>query len=413
MKKLFRSRTDCRLCHSTRLDKSIPLNPLPVASPNVGASATIGQTAPADVYRCLDCGAVQLLTVVDPEFQYRTFKYTTSVSAGLTQHFNDWINELCRRGEIRQGALVVDIGSNDGTLLRLAQERGARVLGIDPAVETAKAATTAGIPTLGEFFNEALGRKIAGEHGPADVVLSANTMANIDDLDDILAGVSAMMAPGGIFVIETQYALDVLQNTLIDVLYHEHITHYSVRPTRSLMERHGLQLIDSERISPKGGSIRFYVQKRGGPRPVAPRLEELVALEDKFGLYDDALYSAFNDRLAKLASDIRTRLDQSRKATGRALAFGSSVGSAALIHYFELGPHLDAIFDDHPLVNYLHKPGGIIPVLTGAQLSNELPTDVAVLAWRYADRIAAKQTAFRNAGGRFYAVLPEVRVVGE
>ncbi len=408
---LSRSRSDCRLCHSRSLHKCIPLHPLPVASPNVGSKATVDESAPADIYRCLDCGALQLLTVVDPAFQYRTFKYTTTVSAGLTEHFAGLIDELCRRGEIRPGALVFDIGSNDGSLLRLAKARGARVLGIDPAVDTAAAATAAGIPTIGDFFNEAMGHKIRDEHGPADVVISANTVANIDDLDDFFAGVHAVMAPEGVFVIETQYALDVLQKTLLDVIYHEHLSYFAVRPTAAFLEGRGFELVDAERITPKGGSIRLQIRKRGGWRPVAGRVEELVALEQAEGLYGAELFEAFNGRIAKLAADVRARLEGSRERTGRALAFGSSVGCAALVHYFGLGPHLDAIFDDHPLVNYMRKPGGSIPVLSGAQLANETATDVAVLAWRYADRIADKQSAFRQAGGRFYTVLSDIHFV--
>ena len=412
MAQLSKRRNDCRLCHSTKLHKCIPLCPLPVASPNVGSKATVGEMAPADLYRCLSCGALQLLTIVDPEFQYRTFKYTTSVSAGLHEHFAGLIEELAVRGDIEPNSLVFDIGSNDGSLLQLAKNRGARVLGIDPATDTAALATASGIPTIGDFFSEAMGRKIAAEHGRADVVISANTVANIGDLDDFFTGVNAVMSPDGIFVIETQYALDVLERTLLDVIYHEHVSYFAVQPTSIFMKRHGLELVDTARIAPKGGSIRFYIQKVGGARPVSARVAELIARENGAGLYNAKLYDTFSERIAMLASEVRARLDESRKKTGRALAFGSSVGCAALIHYFELGPLIDAIFDDQPLVNYLRKPGGTIPVLSGAQLANEAPTDVAVLAWRYADRIADKQIAFRNAGGRFYTVLPETRFMG-
>jgi SAM-dependent methyltransferase len=408
---LARKRRDCRLCHSAELDKCVPLHPLPVASPNVGSKAKIDEMAPTDLYRCLSCGALQLLTIIDPSFQYRTFKYTTDVSIGLRDHFAGLIEELAVRGVIKPNAFVFDIGSNDGSLLKLAKNKGARVLGIDPAVDTAVAATASGIPTIGDFFSEAMGLKIAEEHGHANVAISANTVANIDDLDDFFAGVNAVLAPDGIFVIETQYALDVIEKTLLDVIYHEHVSYFAVQPTNFFLERHGLQLVDTEQIAPKGGSIRFYIQKRGGPRPVSERVGELITREQAAGLYSPTPYHAFNERIARLASDVRARLEKSREKTGRALAFGSSVGCAALIHYFELGPHLDALFDDHPLVNYVRKPGGIVPVLSGAQLANEAATDVAVLAWRYADRIAKRQTAFCSAGGRFYTVLPEVGIV--
>jgi SAM-dependent methyltransferase len=393
------------------LEKCVPLRPLPVASPNVGSKAKIDEMAPADIYRCLSCGALQLLTIIDPSFQYRTFRYTTDVSVGLSEHFAGLIEDLTRRGDIKANALVFDIGSNDGSLLEHTMKRGSRVLGIDPAAQIAAAATARGIPTIGDFFSATMGSKIVEEHGHANVIISANTVANIDDLDDFFAGVKAVLAEDGIFVIETQYALDVIEKTLLDVVYHEHVSYFSVQPISFFVERHDLELVDAERITPKGGSIRFYIQKRGGGRPVSKRVDELIAREQAAGLYSAAPYSAFNERINLLASDVRTRLDKSRKKTGRALAFGSSVGCAALIHYFELGPILDAIFDDHPLVNYLRKSGGTIPVLSGAQLANEAPTDVAVLAWRYADRIASGQAVYRSSGGRFYTTLPNLRFV--
>lgn len=141
------------------------------------------------------------------------------------------------------------------------------------------------------------------------------------------------------------------------------------------------------------------------------RVADMVANEEAVGLYGDKLYAGFNQRIAKLGEELRARLERSRRETGRALAFGSSVGCAALVYYFDLGMIIDAIFDDHPFVNYMRRPGGTIPVLSGVQLANETPTDVAVLAWRYADLISARQADFCNAGGRFYTVLPDIRVV--
>jgi hypothetical protein len=212
-------------------------------------------------------------------------------------------------------------------------------------------------------------------------------------------------------VLETQYALDVLQNTLLDAIYHEHVSYFSVRPVRAFLARLGFELFDAERITPKGGSIRLSIQKVGSGRPVSPRVAALVAEEEAAGLNDDACYAAFSVRIGALGAEVRARLQASRRATGRALAFGSSVGCVALIQHLDLGELIDALFDDHPLVNFIRRPGGAIPVLSGAQLANEVPCDVAVLAWRYADAIAERQDAFRAAGGRFYAVLPQAAFI--
>lgn len=409
--RLYCTRDTCRLCESSRLRIAIPLTPLPVASPNVGRSTLIRETAPADVWQCADCGHLQLATVVNPEFQYRNFQYFTGISLGLREHFGRLIGGLAERSEIGPGRFVVDIGSNDGSLLALAKNRGARVLGIDPAIDIAAAATKSGIPTLAEFFDARLGAGIAAEHGRANVVISNNTIANIDDLGPLFTGIGAVMAEGGVLVIETQYAMDVLGKTLLDVIYHEHVSYFAVKPTRDFLARHDFELIGAERIAPKGGSIRFVAQRKGGPRQVAPQIAALIAEEEAAGLYDERLFAEFNARIAELGRNIRDRLEIARAKTGRALAYGASVGCAALVHYFRLGNLIDAIFDDTPLTNILRTDDRDIPVLTGRQLTNEMPSDVLVLAWRYADPIARGQHTFLAAGGRFFRALPDLAFV--
>lgn len=408
MTRLAETRTTCRLCKSAELWNAVPLAALPVASPNVGRSARVAETAPADLWQCKSCGFLQLNTIVNPEFQYRNFQYFTGISVGLREHFGALIGSLAKAGDIAQGRSVLDIGSNDGSLLRFAQDLGAKVLGIDPAEKIAKAATAAGIPTLAEFFNRPMGKKIAAEHGHFDVVISNNTVANIDDLDDFFGGMSELLAPTGLIIVETQYGLDVLLKTLLDVVYHEHVSYFAVKPTQQFLARIGLELVDAEKIAPKGGSIRFYIQRRGGPRAVSPRVSALIAEETAAGLYGPELFKAFNTRIHAIGAALRQRLTRSREKTGRALVYGSSVGCAALAHYFDLGPHIDAVFDDTPLVNYMRTSAGPVPVLSGKQLSNEEPTDVVVLAWRYSDLIARNHAEFVKAGGRFIPALPDV-----
>ncbi len=409
--RLAETRTTCRLCKSPALWKAVPLSPLPVASPNVGMSARIAETAPADLWQCRDCGFLQLATIVNPEFQYRNFQYFTGISVGLREHFGELIGGLAKSGDIGPGKLVVDIGSNDGSLLRFAKDLGARVVGIDPAEKIARAATEAGIPTIADFFNRAMGARMATDHGRADVIISNNTVANIDDLDDFFGGMDTLLSPSGLVIIETQYGLDVLQKTLLDVIYHEHVSYFAVKPTARYLAALGLELVDAEKIAPKGGSIRFHIQRQGGPRPVSPRVAALIAEEEAAGLYGTPMFEAFNARIAAIGAELRARLETSRQRTGRSLAYGSSVGCAALVHYFDLGPHIDAVFDDTPLTNYMRTSAGNVPVLSGRQLVNEAPTDVVVLAWRYTRNIAANQPEFVKAGGRFVQALPEVVAV--
>jgi 2-polyprenyl-3-methyl-5-hydroxy-6-metoxy-1,4-benzoquinol methylase len=408
---LAHDRITCRLCGSSDLWTAIPLHPLPVASPNVGHSALVRESASADARQCNNCGHLQLATIVNPEFQYRNFKYLTGISLGLREHFERLVTTLAASGDVAPGKFVVDIGSNDGSLLRFVKAHGARILGIDPAEQIAKAATEAGIPTLANFFTTALAGDIVRQRGQADVVISNNTIANIDELGAFFAGIDALLAKDGVLVVETQYALDMLTKTLLDVVYHEHISYFAVRPMQRFLQANGFELVNAERIAPKGGSIRFVVQRQGGPRASAANVSALIEEEDRSGFYNKRIFEAFNVRIQELGRNVRKHLMESRQRTGRGLAYGASVGCAALIHYFELGELIDAVFDDTPLTNVLRTSHGDIPVLTGRQLVNEPPANVIVLAWRYASIIAKGQEAFRASGGRFYRALPDVALV--
>lgn len=334
------------------------------------------------------------------------------MSAGLREHFELLVADLATRDEIGPGRLVFDIGSNDGSVLASAKARGAEVLGIDPAVKIAEAATAAGIPTIGDFFSPEIARRLRRDNGPAAVILCFNTLANIDDLNAVFEGIVTFLADDGLLIVETQYAVDMVEKLLLDVIYHEHISYFAVAPVIPFAKKYGLELIDAERIAPKGGSIRFSFQRQGGPRLASPRIAERLAEErgPDGRLGRDGL-DTFRNRVDAIGAELRSRLQDTRRRTGRALAFGSSVGCAALVHYFELGGVLEAIYDDNPLQSTMRVPGGTLPVLSGAQLAEEPATDVAILAWRYSNLIVGRHTAFREKGGRFYRVLPDMDFV--
>jgi len=404
---LFEERHACRLCGSTGLEVVVPLAPLAIMSPNVGNSeAAANVSARADVIQCGACGFLQLPVLINPRFQYANFRYKTSISLGLREHFERLMRGLERDGEIQSGSFVFEVGSNDGTLLEFPKSMGARVLGIDPAVDIAREATSKGIPTIAGFFDQTRGERIRAEHGEADLVISNNTIANLDDLTDIFQGLRQVIAKDGLLVIETQYALDVFEKYLLDVIYHEHVSYFAVKPMARFLERLDFELIGAERIPPKGGSIRFLAQPADGHRPVHGSVDQLIALETRNGLYDGRLFSSFNDHIQTLGDQLRKRMKRVREETGRCYAYGASVGCSALIHYFGLAPLIDAVFDDTPLSAQLMTGDGPLPVRPGAELADETPSEVAVLAWRYIDAIAKGNDAFLKKGGRFYRVLP-------
>jgi SAM-dependent methyltransferase len=418
MKPLFHRRADCRLCHSSAVEVVVPLAPIPVATPNVGAATVAGRSelaaalAPLDLYLCRDCGHLQLLDVINPEVQYNNFAYTTAISLGLTEHFGRMADAVIAHAGLAPGDLVVEVGSNDGTLLRFFKERGMSVLGIDPARAIAAAATAAGIETIALFFTDELARRIRDERGPARVVISNNTFANLDDLDDPTAGIRRLLADDGLFVFETQHGADVIRRLLVDTIYHEHLSYFLVGPLVDFFARHGMELVAVEHLTTKGGSIRGYAQLAGGPHRPDGSVVTIAAQEAADSLDSPQSYRRFVDRLAQLRQRMSGAVAAETRAGRRIAGYGASVGTVTLVNQFELGRVLDFIADDKPLTQALLGPGYRIPVVAPDALYAQRPDLVVILAWRYAEPIMAKHRRYTEGGGRFVVPWPDFSIHG-
>lgn len=415
----YRIRGDCRACGSARLSLAVPLAPIAVISPNIDEQAAdaarwLRTAAPLDLWRCDDCGLLQITTVVDARLQYDHFMYQTAVSLGLREHFATLAAALAPGIAARQG-WVLDIGSNDGSLLAEFQQRGVRVQGVDPARRIAEQASARGIPTVADFFTRELAAQLAARHGRAALVICNNTLANLDDLTDLVEGVRTVLADDGVFIFETQYGLDVLERMLPDVIYHEHLSYFTVEPLALFFAARGFEVIDVECIWPKGGSIRVTVQKAGGPRGRAAAVADLIAREHAAGLrgpVDAGLFATFGQRLAAIRAGLHRVIDEVQARGGEVAVYGASVGCASLIEQFALGPRVAFVVDDHPFKTRLVGPTHALPVLGSDALATRRPALVLVLAWRYARPICERHAAYLGAGGRMLVPLPDLHEPG-
>jgi len=411
VKSFHRHRDDCRLCGSP-VALAVPLRPIPVRTANVGSGAPGLEeaTAPLDLYRCPSCGHLQLCDIVDPSLQYREFRYRTSISVGLPEHFAAMARELCDGLGLEPGSRVLEIGSNDGTLLRAFQGLGMSVLGVDPARRIAEQATNEGIPTRAEFFTVATAQRLAAELGRFDLVVANNTLANLDDLDDVAAGVRMVLADEGVFVVETSHGAAVLEHTLIDTVYHEHLSYFLVEPLERWFAEQGLELFHAEKIATKGGSLRLFAQQRGASRRRRDSVEHLIEEERRAGLGSPQAFERFSSELENVRRALAA-LVRERAPLGSIAAYGASVGTTTLLHQFDLGKQLAFVVDDDPLVDSIDGPGYSLPVVGPDRLVEEPPSLVVVLAHRYADAITERCSAYLEAGGQLAVPLPRLRVV--
>lgn len=407
-------RGTCRLCGGAALANVFSLAPTPLANAFVTREALDRKQRlyPLDVFFCENCGHLQLLDVIDPKVLYEHYVYVSGTSPVFVRHFKEYADYLLRNFQPAADGLVVDIGSNDGTLLRFFKDSGRRVLGIDPAREISERTRASGIPTIVDFFTPALADRVLREHGAASVITANNVIAHIDDLAAVMEGVRHLLAPDGVFVFEVSYLVDVVEKTLFDMIYHEHLDYHSVTPLTGFFSRCGLELIDAVRVDTHGGSLRGVVQKKGGGREVSESVARAVAQEKAMGLDRADTFRAFAAHIQALKTELVGLLRQLKAEGKRIAGFGAPAKTTTLMYHFGFEPGMiDFIVDDSPLKQDHFTPGMHIPVVPAQHLYEKRPDYVVILAWNFAEPIMAKHAAFCDGGGHFIVPLPRVQVV--
>lgn len=407
-------RDDCRLCGSSSLVLVFQLAPSPIGDAFVSVDRLAESQAlyPIDLFLCQKCGLAQLRDVIDPDILYRDYLYATGSSEGLSSHFQNYVEDVLGRGFLSPGTLVVDLGSNDGVLLGYFKNHGFRTLGVDPAKSITVQATEAGIETLPLFFTREVGTRLRRERGPAGVMTANNVLANVDNLKDLVEGVRALLDPQGVFVMESYYLPDLLRNMVFDFIYHEHVSSFTVKPLRTFFNQNGLELFDAVKVPTKGGSVRYFVQHRGGPRPLSPRVESFVAEETACGVFDPKTFAVFANKVKQEKGKLHDVLAGLKAKDQTVAGYGACITGTTLVYHFGIGSHLEYLVDDNPAKQNLFSPGWHLPVYPATALLEKMPSHVLILAWRYAESIVRKQKAFLEKGGHFIVMeMPGIKIL--
>uniref|UniRef100_UPI0040486A3C class I SAM-dependent methyltransferase n=1 Tax=Limnohabitans sp. TaxID=1907725 RepID=UPI0040486A3C len=406
-------RDSCRVCESKQLDLVFALKPSPIGDAYVTREkcATPQPSYPIDLFMCRQCGLAQLSDVISPDVLYGDYIYVTSSSLGLAEHFDHYAAGVISKCRLPSGSLVVDVGSNDGTLLGKFKARGMRVLGVEPASHIATAASAAGIPTISAFFNSDLAAELVREHGRAQVITANNMFANVDDLYGLVKAIEFMLAPEGVFVMESSYLGDLVDNLVFDFIYHEHLSSFSVRPIRELFKRVGLELVAVQHVPTKGGSLRYFLQRPGGRLVADSSVANMLEREEKTGLYRKETFEAFAATIDGLKKKLHAFLAEQRGAGKIIAGFGASITSTTLIYHFEIGEYLDYLVDDNAAKHGRFSPGLHLPVLPTSVLREKRPDCVVALAWRYAEPFILKNGAYLDDGGTVVTPVPEFKII--
>jgi SAM-dependent methyltransferase len=405
----------CRMCNSSQLQKTVSLSPTPPGNDFLDISELDRNEKlyPLELYFCEDCFHLQLGHVVDPKILYqKNYSYVSSTSSQFVNHLKIYADDMIQKFDLKLNSLVLDIGSNDGTCLSFFKNKGMNVLGVDPATKIANNATVNGVNTIADFFSYKLAIEIKDKYGPASLITSHNACAHIDDLFDIVQGVECLLDEDGVFVAEVGYLVDVYNNTWFDTIYHEHLDFHTVAPFEKLFERAGMEIIDVERISPQGGSIRVYSQKKNGAFKRNISVDKMIQIESDLALNKVETFYDFADKINSVKK-ILLKLVYDLKAKNKSIAgFGAPTKATTLMNHFGIDENiLDFIVDDNPLKQGLYTPVSHIPILSSDSLYDKKPDYVLILAWNFAEPIMKAHKRYSNSIGNFILPMPIPQII--
>lgn len=404
----------CRICGYSPLKSFLKLGPLPTPNGFLTKQDLKKKEAkyPLTIGRCINCGLVQLTEVVQPKIMFHNYKYIPSASRTMVDHFDEMAENVFKHQRLKKGAFVVDIGSNDGTLLKSFKKRGAKVLGVDPAQNLAEIANSQGIETLAEFFDSRLASKVIKKYGKANVITATNVVAHVPNLDSLFSGVYNLLSEKGVFVAEFPYLVDLLENTEFDTIYQEHLSYFSVKPLTFLANKHDFWIADIQKQDIHGGSIRVFMTKGNSKRQLSKSVLGLLALEDSKSLYEAAIYNEFVERVEAKKLELTKLLKQLKKEGFKIIGLGASARGNILMNYFGINNKiLDYIVDSTPYKQGLYTPGHHIPIFPESKILEDQPDYILLLAWNFKDEILKKQDMYRKRGGKFILIVPEVEIV--
>jgi len=404
----------CRICRNDKLEKVLSLGEMPPANNFLEKDVLesgVEKSYPLELYFCKDCGLAQLIDIVDPEILFRNYLYTSSTQSTLPKHFVDFANGAIKKFKLNNESLVIDIGSNDGTLLSAFRHMGINVLGIDPALNVSQEAVERGVDTICEFFGKETAQRIASIRGKADLIIANNVFAHINDIHDTVEGMTAIMKDHGVISVEVPYVVDMLEQTAYDTIYHEHLSYFSVSSLWNLFKGHGMEIFNVEKIETHGGSLRLSIGKKD-VHPVSQIVSNFLNLEDERKVNKIETYRIFANNVQKSKENL-SKLIKKLKSEGKKIAgYSAPAKSSTIINYCGMNSG-DIIFiaDKSPYKQSKFSPGAHIPITEPDSIMKEKPDYVIIFAWNVADEIIRQLYSYRSTGGKFIIPGMEPRIV--
>ncbi len=409
-----RKRTDCRACGGSDLEQFLPLGNVALANSFLGSPDEFASELrfPLDVYFCRSCSMVQLLDVIAPEILFRNYLYVTGTSDTIAQHNAAYARTVVEALDIGARDLVLEVASNDGSLLKRFQDHGVRTLGVEPATNIAVKANAEGVETVNRFFDSRCAAELRDQYGAARAVIGNNVLAHVDEPVDFLRGCKALLDDQGLAICEVPELSEFVERLEYDTVYHEHLSYFSVTSLMRVAEEAGMRIVRVDHVPVHGGSVRIYAAAVERVPEHAPEVVALVQQERRTGI-------ASPDRLRRFAREVESQraglldlLHDLKRANKTLAGYGAPAKGNTLLNYCGITTDLlPYTVDKSPLKVGLYTPGSHLPVLPVAELVARMPDYCVILAWNFAEEIMRQQEEYTRRGGRFIVPIPRARIV--
>ena len=409
----FTRRKTCRFCEQKHLEKILDFGNVPLAGGFLRPEQFAQEKVyPLDLNFCHDCSLVQVSNVVEAKEMFKNYFYFSSAIQTLVTHCADFAREIVERFSARS---VFEIGCNDGVMLRPLAALGARAVGMDPATNVVNSIKDTNFTVINDFFNESASAKVLEEHGSFDAVVSSYSFAHIDDMISVIKGVKKILKPTGVFVFEVYYLGTLMDEIQYDMIYHEHLSYYSLKAIESFLARFGMMIFDIK-FTPgvRSGAVRFYACCQGtGGQQVTEAVILMRQREKEKGYADPKTFIEFGQRVRQSKADLLALL-KSLKQEGRSIiGYGASGRGTIVMNYCGIdGKYLDYVVDDAPAKQGYYMPGLHVPIRPWAATEDRSADYVLLFAWSFIDEVKQKRADYLRAGGRFIVPLPQVKVIG-
>ncbi len=412
-KKFFQSK-HCRLCHSRELYKIHDFEKIPVGEKyfvNKKFYKNIIQF-PMTLYRCSSCYNIQISEVIEPSYLWSNYTYLSGQTKSIDNHFLEFVNNLTYKYKsiIKKDDLVLDIGSNDGSLLKHFKNNNFNVVGVDPALNIVKIANKNRIKTLHGLFDKKIAIKINENFGKAKFITAFNVFAHTNEMKNFIVNVKKLLHHEGVFIFEVQYLGDIIKNKILGTFFHEHMCHYSITSLKNFFKINKMKLIDIERVNIQKGSIIGYVSHINSSFKELSSVNSFIKYEKNKKIYHKkTLFNFFRD-INKNKIKLNNLLEKNF-VNKPIIGYGAARSGPTLAYNFGLRNKIKYIIDDHFMKTNKYSPLDCVKVLSSRKINKFIDLPIVILAYLHSKKIIKMHQKFISKGGTFILLHPKIKLI--